>query len=82
MPFIKSTGYGSYTYGDFVKKFYYYATSGYSIIGAVYQASIDCIGTSFANSRIYQGWWQYFPDQGIWLYNKIRVWGDGSMTLP
>ncbi|MEM2703309.1 MAG: choice-of-anchor J domain-containing protein [Candidatus Bathyarchaeia archaeon] len=82
MPFTNSTGYGIYTYRDFVKRFYYYATSGYTIKAALYQASLDCIGKDFASSKIYQGWWQYFPEQNLWLFNKIRIWGDGNMKLP
>jgi len=82
-PFSQSTGHLSYTYKIFVTMFYYYATyRGYTINNALNQASLYYLGCPFVNSTIYQGWWEYFPDQGIWLYNKIRVWGDGGMTLP
>ncbi|MEM3055302.1 MAG: hypothetical protein QXM52_06330 [Candidatus Bathyarchaeia archaeon] len=84
MPFINSTGYNTYTYGDFVKRFYYYVLiQGKTIKVALDRASQDCFGGKyFSEIKIYQGWWQYFPEQNLWLFNKIRVWGDGNMTLP
>ncbi|MGB9914938.1 MAG: hypothetical protein ACPLIG_03610 [Candidatus Bathyarchaeales archaeon] len=82
-PFSQSTGYLSYTYQIFASMFYYYATyGGYTINGALDRASRNYLGCPFVNSTIYQGWWEYFPEQNVTLLCKIRVWGDGSMSLP
>lgn len=83
MPLSNATGYGTYTYADFVKTFYrYMLVYNYNVREALNASSRQHIGKPFEASTIYQGWWQYFPEQNVMLYCKVRVWGDGGMRLP
>lgn len=83
MPLSNTTGYGTYTYADFVKTFYrYMLVYNYNVKEALNASSRQHIGKPFEASTIYRGWWQYFPEQNKWLFNKVRVWGDGGMKLP
>ncbi len=76
-PFTEPTGKYSFTYRTFATMFYYYAlVKGYTINQALDKASINYIGAPFNETQIYNGY-----DYNGFL-SKIRVWGDGSMTLP
>jgi hypothetical protein len=80
-PFTEPTGYNSYTYQTFVTMFYYYATvKGYTIKAALNKASQYYLGVLFENSVLYKGY--NFTYEGVTYKCKMRVWGDGSMTLP
>lgn len=76
-PFKEPTGYSSYTYGYFAVLFYYYALiGGQTIKQALDSAATVCFGTSFQYTPLYNG----YSYNGY--LSKMRVWGDGGMTLP
>lgn len=74
---------GGKNYGDFVKKFYYYALrEGCSINQALDTASQDVFGVErFNQTTLYNGYIRYLPGLGWWT-GRMRVYGDGNNYLP
>ena len=82
--FTNSTGYQSYNYGDWTEKFFYYALqSGYTIKGALNQATLvthdpDDV-QSFGQCKLNTGYEMIGYPGAI---NRMRVWGDGYHEIP
>ncbi|MCW4002587.1 MAG: DUF2341 domain-containing protein [Candidatus Bathyarchaeota archaeon] len=85
--FKNVTGYGSYDYGDFADRFYYYALNGYSINDALDAAARYTHGSIYDYDEIQL----YYPTKGYWMDNPqgggvmkcyMRVWGDGNHVIP
>lgn len=82
--FTEGTEYGDFTFADFVIKFYQYATDGYHTVDEAFDDATNyCFGsnTDFEDSWVYTGYWREFPGMGGNYFCRIRMFGDGSMTL-
>jgi len=66
------------TYGDFVKTFYErLLINNESVKTALNYASNDVWGTSFGDSPLNTGYYDYLPGRG-WWYGQMRVFGNGN----
>ena len=75
---------GGKNYGDFVKRFYYYALrEGCPINQALDAASAYILGQNktFQNTELYNGYTLYLHGLGWWS-GKMRVYGNGNNYLP
>jgi hypothetical protein len=79
-PFADYTGWYNCIYASFANVFYYEVlVNGRTINAALNEAALAQMGYSLSQTQIYTG----YPDpQGQNLTCKIRVWGDGGLTLP
>jgi hypothetical protein len=74
--------------------YFYYALlqTGRTVNQALNYASQLCdYSSGFAQTKLCQGGDQYFPgssaldppyDEPIWVYSKMRIYGDGTMIVP
>jgi hypothetical protein len=84
MPYRNWTGYNGNQYAQFVYQFYNYSLNGYSIKGALDQASLFSFGCPFGSSQLYTGYNMTAPNDlnQPWRISKMRVIGDGDYHLP
>jgi hypothetical protein len=72
-----------YNYADFVKSFYHYALGHhYSVSYSLDRAMLDMTGWeyNFGGSWL-NGYWAYDPAHDFWAWSRMRVLGDGTMSL-
>lgn len=82
LPFVQETDYQDYNYGDFCRRFYYYAlnSGAYTLRLSLYYASYNTLGCSYLVSPLYEGYWWY--EEGVYWYSRMEVYGDGNFELP
>lgn len=94
-PFmINPTGYNGKSYKHFPYDFYRYALgidnghTHHTINQSLdYASSIVCgYGYDFDDTTLYNGYWQYHDADGDdydgWWYCRMRVFGNGNLSLP
>jgi hypothetical protein len=72
-PFTEETGYGSYTYADFCDRFYDYATQGYTVMTAIYQAATETLSNGM-NNELFTGYQVYAKE--MWITSYMTWWGE------
>jgi len=81
-----TTGYGSYTYANFTKKFYEEALQDDHTIKQALDHAAEYTfgqGKTFADTELYTGYNVYLPDKPPYnFWSKMRVWGNGNNVLP
>ncbi len=73
-------------YGDFLKAFYYHAIVNHDSIKTALDHATQDMGIAgkyyFSQTWLYNGYWEYSQQHGMWFFCKMRVFGNGNMVLP
>ncbi|MFA5364833.1 MAG: hypothetical protein WC325_06595 [Candidatus Bathyarchaeia archaeon] len=90
IPFVYTTGYDNYDYGDFATQFFFWAlyNENTTINDALDLATDDTHqAASFLFCPLYTGYYMANPQAGVlgqpdFLLSYMRVYGDGNHVLP